>query len=172
MLGEAGRETVPVAVRPVFDEITTVLGEFCAAHLDEEYAQLCHRLTGKLARKRPSPLLRGDRRIWAAGIVYAIGRVNFLSDPDMRPHLRTDELARLLGINERSMASKGRLIANTLKISQLDPDWSRRDMIEMNPLVWLVEINGMVVDARGLPEQIQVEAWRRGLIPFVPARPG
>jgi uncharacterized protein DUF6398 len=102
--------------------------------------------------------------------VYAIGRVNFLSDPDAHPHLRTDELARLLGVKQRFMADKGRLIMNTLRISH--PDWSRRDIIEKNPLVWLVEIKGMVVDARRLPEQIQVEAWRRGLIPFVPAQAG
>jgi len=167
-----GRETVPVAVRPVFDEITTIVGGLCTEHLDEEYAQLCRRLTGKLARQRPSPLLRGDRRIWAAGIVYAIGRVNFLSDPDADPHLRSDELARLLGVKQRSMASKGRLIMDTLRISQLDPDWSRRDLIEKNPLVWLVEVNGLVVDARRLPEQIQVEACRHGLIPYVPAQAG
>jgi hypothetical protein len=46
-LGEARRETVPAAVRPLFDEITAIIGEFCAGHLDEEYAQLCRRLTGK-----------------------------------------------------------------------------------------------------------------------------
>ncbi|RSM72272.1 hypothetical protein DMB66_06710 [Actinoplanes sp. ATCC 53533] len=34
-----------------------------------------------------------NRGIWAAGIVYAIGRVNFLADPDQNPHLRTDDLA-------------------------------------------------------------------------------
>jgi hypothetical protein len=33
--------------------------------------------------------------------------------------------------------------------------------------VWFVEINGLVVDARTLPVEIQVEAWRRGLIPYV-----
>lgn len=169
-LGQAGRETVPVAVRPVFEEITAIIGELCAEHLDEEYAQLCCRLTGKLARKRPSPLVRGDRRIWAAGIVYAIGRVNFLSDPGADPHLRSDELARLLGVKQRSMADKGRLIMDTLRIFQLAPEWSRRDMIEKNPLVWLVEVDGLVVDARRLPEPIQVEAWRRGLIPYVPAQ--
>jgi hypothetical protein len=66
-------------VRPVFDEITAITDAFCARHLDAEYGRLCGMLAAKLARKRPSPLVRGDRRIWAAGIVYAIGRVNFLA---------------------------------------------------------------------------------------------
>jgi Domain of unknown function (DUF6398) len=166
------RESVPVVVRPVVEEITAITDEFCAEHLDQEYAQLCRRLTAKLARKRPSPLVRGDRRIWAAGIVYTIGRVNFLADPSQRPHLRTDELARLLGIKQQTMANKGRLIMDTLRVSLMDPEWSRQDMIEKNPLVWLVEVNGLPVDVRMMPEEIQIEAWRRGLIPYVPAHAG
>jgi hypothetical protein len=49
---------VPVAMRPVVEEIVAITDEFCAEHLDEEYAQLCRRLTAKLARKRPSQLWR------------------------------------------------------------------------------------------------------------------
>ncbi len=171
-MGRSEWETVPVAVRPVVEEISGITDEFCAERLDEEYGGLCRRLTVKLARKRPSPLVRGDRRIWAAGIVYAIGRVNFLSDPGQCPHLRTDELAGLLGVRQQTMANKGRLIMDTLRISLMDPEWSRQDMIEKNPFAWLVEVNGLPVDVRMLPEEVQVEAWRRGLIPFVPAVAG
>jgi hypothetical protein len=115
-------------------------------------------------------LARGDRRIWAAGIVHAIGRVNFLSDPAQRPHLRADELAALFGVKTQTMGNKGRLIMDTLRISVLDPEWCREDMIEKNPVVWLIEIDGVIMDARTLPEEIQAEAWRLGLIPFVPAQ--
>jgi len=160
---------VPVAMRPVFDEIIAITSSFCAEHLDEEYARLCAKLAAKLARKRPSPLQRGDRRIWAAGIVYAIGRVNFLADPAQRPHLRTDALADLLGVKQATMANKGRLIMDTLGIGLLDPEYSRSDMLDQNPMVWMLQVDGLVVDARWLPEAMQVEAWRRGLIPYVPA---
>jgi hypothetical protein len=160
---------VPVALQPVVAEITAITSRFCAEHLDEEYARLCVKLAAKLARKRPSPLLRGDRRIWAAGTVYAIGRVNFLADPAQRPHLRTDELADLIGVKQATMANKGRLIMDTLGIGLLDPEYSRSDMLDQNPMVWMIQVGGLVVDARWLPEALQVEAWRRGLIPYVPA---
>ena len=110
-------EQVPVAARGVFEEITAIIAEFCAANLDEEYARLGRRLAAKLARKRPSPLLRGDRRIWAAAIVYTIGRVNFLSDPSTQPYLRTDQLAELFGVKQHTMANKGRLIMDMFRIS-------------------------------------------------------
>ncbi len=159
-------------MRRVFNGITAINRAFCARHLDAEYARLCDRLTAKLARKRPSPLLRGDRRIWAAGIIYAIGRVNFLADPDQQPHPRTDELASLLGVKQTTMPNKGRLSMDTLRIGLLDPEYCRRDLLDRNPLVWMLEVNGLVIDARWLPEAVQVQAWQRGLIPYVPARAG
>jgi hypothetical protein len=41
--------------------------------------------------------------------------------------------------------------------------------MDKNPLTWLVIINGLVVDVRNLPREIQEELARRGLIPFVPS---
>jgi hypothetical protein len=157
-------------MKAVFDDITSITELFCQQHLDAEYAALCVKLAAKLARKRPSPLLRGDRVIWAASIVYAIGRVNFLADPAQTPHLRTDELADLLGVKQTTMANKGRLIADTLRIGLMDPEFSRRDMIDKNPMAWLLEVDGLLVDARRLPAELQVQAWRQGLIPYVPAQ--
>jgi hypothetical protein len=159
---------VPAAVRPVVDEIMTIIDAFCSQHLDTEYAQLCGKVAAKLARKRPSPLLRGGRHIWAAGIVYAVGRVNFLADPSQRPHLRTDELASLLGVKQPTMANKGRLILDTLHIGLMDPEYWRRDLLEHHPLAWLLEVDGLIMDARSLPDELQVEAWHRGLIPSPP----
>lgn len=162
---------MPVALRPVVSDIVAITDAFCADHLDEEYAQLSRRLIETLARRRPSPLARGDRRIWAAGVVYAIGRVNFLSDPAQRPHLRTDELARLFGVKEQTMGNKGRLIMDLLRIGMMDPAWTRQDMIEMNPMAWLVQLdNGFVVDARTLPMDRQEEAAWLGPIPHVPGQ--
>ncbi len=40
---------------------------WCGEALDEEYAELTRRVIGRLARKRRSPLVRGDPRVWAAG---------------------------------------------------------------------------------------------------------
>jgi Domain of unknown function (DUF6398) len=162
------RPKVPATVKPVFDEIVSITDLFCQQHLDAEYAGLCVKLAAKLARKRPSPLLRGDRGIWAAGIVYAIGRVNFLADPSQKPHLRTDELANRLGVKQTTMTNKGRLILDTLRIGLMEPEFSRRDTMDENPMVWLVEVNGFLVDARRLPPELQVQAWRQGLIPYVP----
>jgi hypothetical protein len=51
----------------------------------------------------------------------------------------------------------------------MDPEFSRRDMIDKNPMAWLLGVNGFLVDARQLPPELQVQAWRQGLIPYAPA---
>ncbi len=58
---------VPNAVRPYADRIVAVTDIVCMEHLDMEYADRCRRVVARLGRQRPSPLMRGDQGIWAAG---------------------------------------------------------------------------------------------------------
>jgi len=159
---------VPKALRHEVEQICSLTDRFCAERLDAEYAALCRQLVAKLARKRPSPLGRGDPKIWAAGTIYAVGGINFLFDRSQSPHLRADELAELTGVPKSTMANKAKRIRELLGLSPLDFEFCRAELLERNPLIWLVEVNGMLVDARWLPPELQDEARRRGLIPALP----
>ncbi|MBS2964850.1 hypothetical protein KGA66_17465 [Actinocrinis puniceicyclus] len=165
-------QRVPKDVWPAVSQIIETTDAFCDAHLDAEYADLCRALAGTLGRKRPSPLSRGDRRIWAAGIVHTVGWVNFLADPAQKPHLRTEQLAELLGVKQTTMSNKGALIRGLLHIDRFDTRFARKEMIEKNPFTWLVEVDGLPMDARLLPEQVQQELVRCGIIPHVSRRDG
>jgi hypothetical protein len=57
------------------------------------------------------------------------------------------------------------------RIGQIDPHWTLPSRLDDNPLAWMVEVNGFVVDARILKRELQEEALRKGLIPYIPARP-
>ncbi len=50
----------------------------------------------------------------------------------------------------------------------MDREFCRRELLEDHPRAWLVEVDGMIVDARWLPPEVQAEARRRGLIPDRP----
>jgi Domain of unknown function (DUF6398) len=156
---------VPTRLRAEVEAISALTYACCAARLDAEYAELCRRLTAKLARKRPSPLLRGDLRIWAAGILYAVGSVNFLFDRSQPLHLSADDLSALIGVPKSTMANKSKRIRDLLGLRPLDHELCRRDLLEGSSLAWLIVVNGIVVDARWLPPELQAEASRRGLIP-------
>jgi len=120
---------------------------------------------GRLARKRTSPLERGEPRIWAAGAIYAVGSLNFLFDRSQRPHLTADRLAAHLEVAKTTMANKAARIRKILELGGFEPELTRRSVLEDLPMAWFVAVNGIVVDARWLPAELQEEARRRGLIP-------
>jgi hypothetical protein len=51
----------------------------------------------------------------------------------------------------------------------MEPRWTLPSRMERNPMAWYVTINGFIVDARGLPRPLQEEAYRKGLIPYLPS---
>jgi hypothetical protein len=163
---------IPEHLRHEVEEIFKLTDPFCAEHLDAEYGQLIRKLVAKLARKRPSPLARGDLRIWAAAAIYAVGSVNFLFDRTQRPHLTGDDLSALTGVPKSTLANKAKLIRDALPIGQMEPEFCRRELLASNPMAWLISVDGIIVDARTMPPEVQVEARRRGLIPELPSSVG
>jgi hypothetical protein len=137
--------------------------------LNNEYAQLSRRLAATLARKRPSPIARGKPEVWACAIVYALGTVNFLFDKSNLPYMRADELCAAFGVSQSSGANKAKLIRDTLKMYQLDPNWCLLSRMDSNPMIWYLTVNGLIVDVREMPREVQVIAYEKGLIPYIPA---
>ena len=162
-------ENVPKSVEPVYLSITALTDQVCEQHLNDEYAALARRLAAKLARKRPSPLLRGKPEIWACAIVYALGTVNFLFDKSQDPHMSAEELCEAFGVSKSSGSNKARWIRDTFNMVQLDPDWCLPSLVDDNPMGWLLEVDGLIVDVRDMPRHIQELAYDRGLIPYIPA---
>ena len=159
---------IPVAMRAKFLEITALMDKFCENFLTPEYAQLCQAMAATLARKRPSPLGAGKANTWACGIVYSVGRVNFLFDKSQTPHMRADALPGHFDLSAKTGAAKSTVIMTLLKVSTMDPKWTLPSRMADNPMAWYVQINGYVVDARTLSKDLQEEVFRRGLIPFLP----
>jgi len=162
-------ESVPSSVEPFYAAIVHLTDKVCKEHLNSEYADLARRLAATLARKRPSPIVRGKPEIWACAIIYALGTVNFLFDKSQTPHIRADELCAVFGVSQSSGANKAKFIRDTLKMYQLDPNWCLPSQIDNNPMVWMLQVNGMVVDIRQMPREVQVIAYEKGLIPYIPA---
>jgi hypothetical protein len=162
-------QSIPVALRPRFAEVVRLTDAACREGLDEEYAAMARKAAEALARKRPSPLLGGRAPGWACGIVYAIGRVNFLFDQSFQPYLSAAELCRLFGVSAATGASKASEVMRALRIrGQMDPDWTFPSLMGQNPMAWMIMIDGMILDARRLPLEIQEELVEMGLIPYVP----
>jgi hypothetical protein len=154
------------------EAVQVVLGlidQFCKEHLNDEYAVLCRKLAEKLGRKRPSPLLHGSPNAWASGIIRAVGGVNFLHDKSQTPYMRATDIDHYLGTSPSSGAAKLAAIRKMLKIHPLDPNWTLPSRQEDNPMVWMLNVNGFMMDVRHAPREVQEIAFNKGLIPYIPA---
>ena len=164
--------TVPAAARPAYDAIASLTDAFCREHLNAEYEAMCRKLAGALARKRPSPLVRGQPQVWACAIVRVIGWVNFLDDSRQTPHMKLTAIDKAFGVPQATGQIKSKAIRDLLKVRTFDPQWTLPSRMDQNPVAWMITVNGLIVDARHLRREIQEEAFRQGLIPYVPDKRG
>ena len=148
-------------------QILELINTFCLNHLDEEYCELCEDLTWS-AFEEDLPFEKGRPAGWASGIVHAIGFINFLQDPSLSPYMTSAQLAEGFGVSQQTMLTKSKIIRDEFDLMQMDPDWCLPSLIGNNPLVWMLEIDGLIVDARTAPLEFQQEAYRLGLIPYIP----
>lgn len=161
-------QRVPKELHARFDEIAVLTDAFSQTYLNAEYAQLSRELLATLARKRPSPLVQGKAPTWASGILHALGMVNFLFDASQSPHVQSRQIAEYFGLGMSTIQTKSKQIRDMLGIHQMSPDWTLPSRIDSNPLVWTLSVNGYIVDVRYAPREIQEEAYRLGLIPYIP----
>jgi Domain of unknown function (DUF6398) len=161
--------SVPRAMQATYDAIVAPTDAFCRDHLNDEYRDLARAMTAALCRKRPSPLASGQPRTWACAIIYALGQLNFLSDKASHPHMAMAEVCALFGVGQSTAGAKARVITDALRTHRMDPTWMLRSFVDRNPLVWMAEVNGMLVDLREMPRELQVIAHEKGMIPYVPA---
>jgi hypothetical protein len=153
----------------ILETLVEMIDSFCSEFLNDEYAELCRKLATTLARKRPSPLLQGKLETWACGIVRTIGWVNYLDDRSQTPHLKLTFIDKAFGVAESTGQGKSKLIRTMLKIRNFDPRWTLPTRMDDNPVVWMLEVNGFLMDIRSAPREVQVVAFERGLIPYIPA---
>jgi hypothetical protein len=160
---------VPKSMQATYEAITSLTDAFCREHLNEDYGELARRMTAALCRKRPSPLTSGQPRTWAAGIVYVLGQINFLTDPSTQPYMTTADLCTRFGVGQSTVSAKARVISQALDTGRMNPEWLLPSLIDRNPLLWMAEVNGMLVDLRDMPREVQQIAFDKGIIPYIPA---
>ena len=165
----ASSNSVPKMMLPVYRKIVGLTDDVCDKHLNSEYRDLARAMTAVLCRKRPSPVASGQPRTWACGIVYVLGRINFLDDKSFSPHMTTAELCAAFDVGESTVHAKARAIEKAIRVGPFDPQWTLPSLIEKNPLFWMAEVNGLLVDLRDMPREIQEIAFQDRLIPYIPA---
>jgi hypothetical protein len=162
--------TVPSSVHGNFIAVITVVKRFCDDKLNQEYSDLALKLAVKIARKRPSPLLSGRANTWGAGIIHALGKINFLFDKSQTPHIQSADIADWFDLSSSTISAKSKSIIDMLKMYHSDFHWILPSTMDNDPMIWMVMIDGYIVDIRQMSYAIQVEALEAGVIPYIPVK--
>ncbi|MBW2198889.1 MAG: hypothetical protein JRF58_13835, partial [Deltaproteobacteria bacterium] len=106
--------------------------------LNDMYTDLALKLCEKIGRMRKLSIQRGRQEIWAAAIVYAIARINFLFDPTNEVYFTADEICDFFG-------------TKTCDVWIGDPEFSNPKIAEMFTLYETPE--GFIIPASLLRDQ-------------------
>jgi hypothetical protein len=83
--------------------------------------------------------------------------------------MATADLCAAFGVGESTVHAKARVIEKALRIGVFDPKWMLPSLVGRNPLVWMAEVDGLLVDLRAMPRDVQEVAFAKGIIPYIPA---
>ena len=88
------------------------------------------------------------------------------------PHLTADRLSELIDVRKTTMAIKGRLIRDLIGLDHFDPEFMRRDLVAGSPLVWMLRLDDLIVDARQPPIELQAGGASARPDPLCAGAPG
>jgi hypothetical protein len=100
--------------------------------------------------------------IWAAAAAYALGSINFLFDKSFQPYATAEDICGYFGTSKSTTSQKAKVIPDMFKMGFYDEAFSTAHMGENNPFSNFVMINGLIVDKRHLPPEIQEMLKREG----------
>ncbi len=83
--------------------------------------------------------------------------------------MTAEEIAKGFGVSPATMHAKHKLISDGLDLVPFDPDFTIASRVGDNPFVWILKVNGLMMDIRTCPREAQVVAYEQGLIPYIPA---
>ena len=84
--------------------------------------------------------------------------------------MNATDLCAAFGVSKSTGAAKSRQVRDALDMMQMDPNWYRPSKMDENVMAWMIMVDGLIVDARSLPPEIQEIAYEQGLIPYVPGK--
>ena len=83
--------------------------------------------------------------------------------------LRASDIDHYLGTSASAGAAKLAAIRKLVRIHHFDHEWTLPSRMEDNPLIWMLNVNGFMMDVRRAPREVQQVAFEKKLIPYIPA---
>ena len=137
-------------IAAIRDELIATTRAFCLEHLDEEHADLAEKMVRKLGRKRDVPFMRGARKNWAGGVIYAIVQFNSLFIQNEPVHTCADDIADYFGAKKATISAKAKAIRRLLRLAEYDTEFvnqrTRAQWEKLEQELTLAAIRRMLTD--------------------------
>ncbi len=121
------------------DEIEAEVVRFCEAKLNVDWRQLCVDFLDAIEREDPEAFLRGDINIYAAGVIHALGQLNFLFDKSIKPHVSVSEIADFYDVKKGSMTQRSTMLRDLMGLHPMNGQFlsseNREQMEEMQQMM-------------------------------------
>jgi hypothetical protein len=125
-----GNHKVPPAMIARFNEIGELISQFWDERSNDDMKQLSLKALAKLSRKRPSPIVTGKPKTWAAGISYAIGSINFIFDQSKKDtYVSAETFAKSFGLAKSTIAGQARTVRKILNLSYFSTEYTVNNIL-------------------------------------------
>ncbi|NQT57232.1 MAG: hypothetical protein HQ551_13500 [Desulfobacteraceae bacterium] len=100
----------------ITNAIKEMIHRFCVKYLNEELEGYALKLCNSIGRIRKLTITRGKKEIWAASILYAIARLNFLFDKENEYCITADTLCDFFNTKRSTVGNKATQIEKACKL--------------------------------------------------------
>ncbi|MBC8442307.1 MAG: hypothetical protein H8D87_21790 [Deltaproteobacteria bacterium] len=111
-------------------KITNLIHSFCDENLNNELEHYAVNLCNELDSRQEINITRGKIEIWAASIIYAIARLNFLFDRENEYYISTDTVCDYFGTKKTTIGNKATQIEKICDIHNDIEKYCRQDIID------------------------------------------
>lgn len=125
------------------DEVAALLDAFSQAHLTPELAGYVRKLWEQIGRKRNYVITGDAKEVWAAAVMYAIARLNFLFDSKSPQYLSADIISAFFGTKKTTVSARAANIEKACRIRMGQEGLCNPDIADALTFVKLP--NGMVI---------------------------
>jgi len=136
-------------------QLLKLTSDFCKEKLDENYLILSAKAINNLGSFDDIPYLKGQIELWAAGIIHALGSINFLFEESVQPHVTKIEISEYFGVKKSNISSKSSSIQRTLGMQHFGSEYSTQRIKKEDTSKDFVKVDGRLVHLTTLPPDLQ-----------------
>ena len=115
------------------------------------------------------PLVSGQPRTWACGIIHVLGQLNFLPDKAIQPYMTMAQVCAGFGVGQSTRLPRpASSLMRCTRTGWTPPGCYGTWSIKIR-WFWMAEVNSLLVDLRDMPREVQEIAFAKGIIPYLPA---